>query len=370
MDIAKRLALSYYKTIAVLDAPHQVSLVQHQDTRKIYVKKILQVYHLPVYEYLAAHPIFGVPRIIDYMEEQNQLTVIEEYISGDTLQSKLDDHAITIDAARHYMLELCDILQQLHSLDPPVVHRDIKPSNIMITSCDHVVLLDFNAAKYYTENADSDTTLLGTQGYAAPEQYGFGSSSPRTDIYAVGVLLQEICHILPDAASAFAQIAEKCMHMDPKDRFSSVAELKTALLCTDSHAGSALQGAAAAATKTATGKRAFLPPGFRTGVLWKKILAAISYTFLIWLSLTIVIRDVAGNNLAAGPQWLERIFLLLMGLAVICFTCDYLHIQRVFHLDRIKQPVLRWLCIVGIDTGILFVLLLFMIVSESLLFHG
>lgn len=368
MDITKRLALSYYKTIAVLDAPHQVSLVQHQSTQKIYVRKILQVYHLPVYEYLAAHPISGVPRIIDYMEEQKQLTVIEEYISGEPLREKLDKHAITVDAARRYMLELCDILQKLHSLNPPVVHRDIKPSNIMITSCDHVVLLDFNAAKYYTENADSDTTLLGTQGYAAPEQYGFGSSSPRTDIYALGVLMQDICQVLPDAASAFAQISEKCMHMDPKDRFSSVAELKTALIATDPHARSALQGASSA--KTATGKRAFLPPGFRTDVLWKKIIAVTGYAFLIWLSLTIVIQDAAGNNLAAGPQWFERIFLLLMGLAVICFTCDYLHIQRVFHLDLIKQPVLRWFCIVGVDTGILFVLTFFMIVSESLLFHG
>ena len=370
MDIAKRLTLSYYKTIAVLDAPHQVSLVQHQSTQKIYVRKILQVYHLPVYEYLAVHPIPGVPRIIDYMEEQNQLTVIEEYISGDTLQTKLDDHAINIDAARRYILELCDILQKLHSTDPPIVHRDIKPSNIMITSCDHVVLLDFNAAKYYTENADTDTTLLGTQGYAAPEQYGFGSSSPRTDIYALGVLLQEICKVLPDAAGTFSPIFQKCMHMDPKDRFSSVTELKAALLSTDQNVRFDLHESGSTAATAITGKRAFLPPGFRTGVLWKKIIAVLGYTFLGWLSLTIVIRDAAGNNLAAGPQWLERIFLLLMGLAVICFTCDYLHIQRAFHLNRIKQPVLRWLCIVGVDTGILFVLTFFMIISESLLFHG
>lgn len=90
------------------------------------------------------------------------------------------------------MYELCEILEKLHSANPPIVHRDIKPSNIIITNYDHVILLDFNAAKYFTDPNTSDTILLGTKGYAAPEQYGFGSSTPQTDIYAVGILLKEL----------------------------------------------------------------------------------------------------------------------------------------------------------------------------------
>ena len=83
---------------------------------------------------------------------------------------------------------------------PPIIHRDIKPSNIIITAYNRAVLLDFNAAIYYSCQSTEDTILLGTQGYASPEQYGFGSSSPQTDIYSMGILFREllnsICYLL------------------------------------------------------------------------------------------------------------------------------------------------------------------------------
>ena len=83
---------------------------------------------------------------------------------------------------------------------PAIIHRDIKPSNIIITAYNRAVLLDFNAAKYYSCQSTEDTVLLGTQGYASPEQYGFGSSSPQTDIYSMGILFREllnsICYLL------------------------------------------------------------------------------------------------------------------------------------------------------------------------------
>lgn len=99
------------------------------------------------------------------------------------------------------MYDLCEILEKLHSVTPPIVHRDTKPSNIIITNYEHVVLLDFNAAKYFADTDTADTILLGTKGYAAPEQYGFGSSTPQTDIYALGILLKELVkslyHLFP-----------------------------------------------------------------------------------------------------------------------------------------------------------------------------
>lgn len=77
------------------------------------------------------------------------------------------------------MIMLCNILNALHSMTPPIIHRDIKPSNIIITSYNYAMLLDFNAAKQFSGQNESDTVLIGTPGYAAPEQYGFGSSSPK-----------------------------------------------------------------------------------------------------------------------------------------------------------------------------------------------
>ena len=370
MDISKRLALSYYKTIALLHEDHHVSLVQHQSTKKIYVKKILDVYHLPVYEYLSSHPINGIPRIIDFAEEQGQLTVIEEYISGCSLQEKIEERSLTAASVVRYMEGLCDILKQLHSADPPIVHRDIKPTNIMVTHNDHVVLLDFNAAKYYSEKSIADTVLLGTQGYAAPEQYGFGSSSPRTDIYGLGVVLQELCTMFLDMPESFTQIAAKCTQMDPKDRFSSVEEVKEALLSMDASPKSVSVASGRSAEAAFTNTRNLLPPGFRSKTPWKMIVAALCYAFMFWLAFSLVMKDSAGNVLPAGPQWFERIFFLLMELSVVFITCDYLHIQHFFHLQCIHQPVIRWVCVAVIDVVIVFILLLCMLELESLFFPG
>ena len=192
MDLDQRLAISYYKPIAAINEPHHVYLVQHQETKKIAIKKVLDVYNLAVYAELYRNPVAGTPRIINYYEEAGQLTVIEEYISGTSLQDKISHADIAPNDMLQYMLDLCAILEQLHLHNPAIIHRDVKPSNVIITSYNRAVLLDFNAAKYHTAAKDSDTILLGTQGYAAPEQYGFGQSSPQTDIYSMGILLKEM----------------------------------------------------------------------------------------------------------------------------------------------------------------------------------
>ncbi len=167
MDYSKRLAISYYKVIATLNEPHKVFLVQHQLTKKIYIKKVLNVYNKDIFQVLSQSPVSGTPQIIDLYEEENQLTVIESFVSGCSLQEKIDASDLSMNYIYQYMMELCNILEKLHSFQPPIIHRDIKPSNIIITEHNHVVLLDFNAAKYFTDSNSNDTVLLGTQGYAA-----------------------------------------------------------------------------------------------------------------------------------------------------------------------------------------------------------
>lgn len=362
MDISQRLDLSYFETITVLNEDHHTYLVQHRSTHKLYVKKVLEVYNLPIYEYLSRHVIAGLPRIICFAEDQDKLTVIEEFISGCSLQENIDRKILTAASVKRYMQELCDILETLHSAEPPIIHRDIKPSNIIITSCDHVVLLDFNAAKFYSGKAASDTVLLGTQGYAAPEQYGFGSSSPKTDIYALGILLQEMTASLPQVPDKFTDIIQKCTHMDPEDRFSSAADVKSAF----DAPSSSVSDPCLSPLRT----RDFLPPGFRTGTHWKMITAVAGYAVILWLSLSLVSRDTAGAVLPAGPQWLERIFFLVMELSVVCITCNYLHIQRIFPLCRMRQPVLRWLGVLLFDGIVIVLLTLLMLVIEPLFFPG
>ena len=189
MDLSERLAISYYKEIADINENHKVYLVQHQETKKIYVKKVLDVFNLDIYRKLRALSIQGIPQIIECCPVDDQLILIEEYVSGTSLEELLAYKKVTCHDVLHYICDICTVLEHLHSLEPPIIHRDIKPSNIIITGYNRAVLLDFNAAKFYSEHMAEDTVLLGTKGYAAPEQYGFGSSDTRTDIYALGVLM-------------------------------------------------------------------------------------------------------------------------------------------------------------------------------------
>ena len=227
--------MSDYKIISALNEEHKVYLVQSALSGNIYVQKILDVYNIRVYEYLYRNPVAGIPRLINYYEDGNQLIVIEEYISGTSLQEKIDNSDLSVSDIRSYMIMLCNILNALHSMTPPIIHRDIKPSNIIITSYNYAMLLDFNAAKQFSGQNESDTVLIGTPGYAAPEQYGFGSSSPKTDIYSLGIVLREMLGSItpvPNIAPILHRlnmIADRCTQMTPATRYQSVAELKNAV---------------------------------------------------------------------------------------------------------------------------------------------
>ncbi|MCR5590490.1 MAG: serine/threonine protein kinase [Lachnospiraceae bacterium] len=229
-----KVPISCYRQIADLNSEHGISIVQHIETGRIYLKKIMQVYNLSVFEYLYFHPVKNIPRIYAMLEENGTLTVIEEYISGDTLQDIINicGHLSPADVVR-YATSLCDILSALHSGEKIVIHRDIKPSNVMITEDDRLYLIDLNAARIMTADKSRDTKLLGTEGYAAPEQFGFGESTPLSDIFAMGSLMTALLTGDTDAAKIppgkLRPVIEKCLQLNPKDRYPSAAKLKNAL---------------------------------------------------------------------------------------------------------------------------------------------
>lgn len=362
MDYSQRLAISYYKTIATLNESHKIYLVQHQETKKIYVKKILDVYNKDIYLYLSQNHINGIPSILDIYEEDNQLVVVESYISGCSLQEKIDASNIRIDSIYRYMIELCDILGKMHSLQPPIIHRDIKPSNIIITEYDHVMLLDFNAAKYFKEPTNADTVLLGTKGYAAPEQYGFGSSTPRTDIYALGILLRELTSVLPSVPKSLNDIITKCIQINPADRYQSAGELKNAL---EKSKNPSVQTGRPRETKSKTvlTTRSFFPPGFRTLTPWKMFVSTLVYLFVFWLCLTMGVENTYGLAL-----WVERIFCLLMMLSVVFISCNYLDIQRWFPLCKHRFKIVRFFGVILFDIMIFAALFFILLFIEVLFF--
>ena len=352
MDFSKRLSMSYYKEIAVLNNGHNVCLVQHQETQKIYVRKILDVYNSGIYHHLQSVKVDGIPKIIEFHEENSVLTLVEEYISGETLQDKINAHSLTLTEICIYMEELCTILAKLHRLNPPIIHRDIKPENIIITSCNHVVLIDFNAAKYFTDINTPDTILLGTKGYAAPEQYGFGSSTQQTDIYALGVLLKEMVSSIRTSTQTFDNIIEKCMQINPADRFVSVSELQKKLparpITSNTH------------FRKIEFWKSLIPPGFRTGSPWHMIIASIVYLFIFALCLQLEVE-----NSSSIVLWIERIFCLLIFLSIIFTSTNYLNIQKMLPLCQNKFLILRFLGIIILDITFASALMITMLIIVS-----
>lgn len=353
MDYSQQVDLSYYKTIATLNEPHDIFLVQHQETKKIYVKKTIDIYNIDVYKKLKDIPVYGIPRIKEFFEIDNQLIVIESFVSGTTFGDVINNNHLTVTALTDYLIELCDILSQLHQLNPPIIHRDIKPSNIMITEQNHVVLLDFNAAKLYSDTSTNDTVLLGTKGYAAPEQYGFGSSSPQTDIYAIGVLIKEAADHMINIPERLFSIAERCIQMNPKERYDIVLELSRDI-----------QSACNSRTGTTSDftSSQLLPPGFRTHTVWKMLIAIPIYIIILWLSLTLIVENTYGVEL-----WIQRFFCLFMMLSIVGGTCNYLNIQNQFPLCRHKNPFIRCIGIILLDIMLVATLFFIMLIILAFL---
>ncbi|MBQ4258824.1 MAG: serine/threonine protein kinase [Lachnospiraceae bacterium] len=349
-------ALSDYETIATLNRDHHIELVQHRATQGIYVKKQLAVYNTNIFQELLLHPVQGVPKVIDYEEVNGCLTVIETYISGTSLDEILSTADLEFATITKYAAELCDILIQLHAFQPPIVHRDIKPSNIIITEQNHVVLIDFNAAKQFCSPDSNDTVLIGTKGYAAPEQYGFGSSSPKTDIYAMGVLLKELTASLPDVPAYFTSIINKCIELNPNDRYQTVSELKAALLHNPSEAPEKIK-------RQRRWYDWLLLPGFRGGTVWKILVSLPCYILLFTLCLSLEVKDTTRPEL-----WVERFFCLTTFLSIILGTFNYMGIHKYFLLCRSKDPLIRVIGIILLDVLLASISLITMLMVQEIFF--
>ena len=220
------LNLSLYRDEAFLDEDKDIILVRNIESGRRFVKKLLTVYDKSIYSYLMGHPVLHMPWIIEIHESSNCLIVIEEYIEGKTLSEMLEVAVISERQAIDITQGICKVLLQLHTAEPPIIHRDIKPSNVILSPDGQVFLLDMNVAKWYNPEKVDDTRHMGTQYYAAPEQMGYGmkASSPKADVYALGVLLNVmITGEFPKKRKAKGEIwdiIEKCINLDEEKRFS------------------------------------------------------------------------------------------------------------------------------------------------------
>jgi len=203
---------------------------------KLLVSKEYTQYNKNVFERLCKANICGIPKYYLCEEKSGKLYTLEDYIEGQDLNTIFEaegcfDEKTVLNVA----LKLCDILEKLHALNPPLIHRDIKPSNIIFTVGGDIVLIDFNASKEYKKDTGVDTVLLGTQYFAAPEQLiGYGASDARTDIYGIGATMNYLLTGMPRYSLVYPgslkRIIEKCTDMTPNNRYGNIKELKKALL--------------------------------------------------------------------------------------------------------------------------------------------
>ena len=227
--------LSLYKEITQLKTgKHEnVVLVQHAQNDKIFVKKTLTNYNKKVYVQIKDNPHDNISKVIDTFNIDNQFVVIEEYINGETLDELVEKcGTIPEEIVKDIVLDICEGLEHMHSLSPPVIHRDIKPNNIVMSNDGVLKIIDFNASRLYTATSTQDTVAFGTYGYAAPEQYGFAESDARSDIYSLGILMNYMLtaeHPRDNMHQGkFKYIIEKCINISPEHRYANIEEFKRA----------------------------------------------------------------------------------------------------------------------------------------------
>ena len=173
----------------------------------------------------------SLPEVYDIYELSDGYAVLEEFIDGTTVGEIIKTGLYNYAGAKKVMLQICDALQLMH--DNGFVHRDIKPENIMIKDGGDAKLVDFDASRRFSVSKSSDTHVLGTVGYAPPEQYGVTQSDGRSDIYAAGVLLNVMLtgsHPSNKLASGHAgRIIAKCTQINPDLRYQTIEKFGRSL---------------------------------------------------------------------------------------------------------------------------------------------
>lgn len=181
---------------------------------------------------------YHIPRMLDYYTTESARVVIMEYLQAETLEEVVYRCDPSVVLAADVFPRICSAVQELHErFDPPIVHRDLKPSNIML-SRDETTVIDFGIARTYREGVLTDTAHFGTKPYAPPEQFGFGQTDVRSDVYALGLLLFYcLVEKTPDANDRKRNFAHKWIPeplraviakaaaFDPDDRYVSISDL-------------------------------------------------------------------------------------------------------------------------------------------------
>lgn len=350
MNLEIQSRLSFYRRLEEVEHKKGISLVRHIETGQIYVEKVLTQYDKSIYDWLQQSKLPYVPQNYECMEEDGTLYLIEEYIQGITLETYIEQFGcLDLDAAGRVIEYLCRTLEKLHRHIPPIVHRDIKPTNIMLQGdfkkghgIVSVYLIDFNTARVFDAERNRDTELIGTRGFAAPEQYGFSQSDARTDIYGLGVLLNYmLCgKLIRDGIYAdhqeVSQIIRKATQIDPEKRYQTAEEMLDAMQ--QSMIVDEATDKVSLNDKSRPAWTRFLPPGFREEKILNMVVAAIYYIFWMYFCLTVEVKE-HGEPLSGTWLYVNRFVYFMMFIITPFFWNNYLDVWNYFPLLRSPKKI-------------------------------
>lgn len=220
-----------FETAALLkETPRgSIALVRHRESGTRYLLRRFEGSG-EVYRKLLRIRCAALPQIVEVAEKEGHTLVLEEYVAGDRLDTLLECGTLSARQTRAIARQVCAALYALHALG--AVHRDVKPENILLRG-DAAVLIDFDASRLHKRERAADTVVLGTLGYAAPEQYGFSQTDGRADIYSLGVTMNVMRtgrHPSQELAGGrLGRIIRRCTELSPERRYQTVRDLMEAL---------------------------------------------------------------------------------------------------------------------------------------------
>lgn len=250
---------------------------------KMYILKQICISDTDMYKKLMTLQCDNVIKFYETVTLDGKFYIVEEYVNGMTLSEYLDLAGCLNEAqTSQIVLQVCAGLEAVHKLG--IIHRDINPNNIMITPDGTVKIIDFGISRTVKVNQSLDTQILGTQGFTAPEQFGFHQTGQRADIYSVGVLINYIrTKKLPHeklTSGYLSEIVLKATRIDEADRYGDICEITCALQ-----------------KKRRKNKILRTVPGFRQGVWWHGVIACIYYLILDFF---LIIAPISAKSFFSG----------------------------------------------------------------------
>lgn len=313
----------------------------------------------------------NLPRIAACSTDGEKTRVLMERLPGRTLEEHVRAVGPSIELAQEAIPQVAAAVECLHGglgTGAPLIHRDLKPSNVMVVGGQDgidrtYVVIDLGIARAWRPGADSDTLKLGTRSYAPPEQFGFGQTSVRSDVYALGALLYfcltgedpepgraaESLARRPDVPAPLARVAAKAMSFDPQNRYASAAELAAAVVLAAAGEGDAKKpgrsaavrgvatsGAAAPSGTASRGSRRSLVPQW-LGRAWNVVLLA-DWALIACAGVWNVFYPTLLT--AAYPSWFRFLeFAVWLPACMGCLTWLFFDKRRL----REKHPgLVRW----------------------------